>query len=136
MINKSMFVYLVANVFMIKKLIRKSVIMYRITETYCIKFYRCVILSTFWQIHFQFYACRRSYEPAVFRTWRLERKGLLLEMISSQKKCERDKAKQGVNFTNTLRRPFLYKIVMRHFSLNTVWLCNFLEKVNQRKSYS
>ncbi len=43
---------------------------------------------------------------------------------------------QGVNFINILLSTFLYKSVLRSFSLITVWLCNFLAQEYQEKSCS
>ena len=40
------------------------------------------------------------------------------------------------NFTNILWTAFLYESVLRSFSALTVWVCNFLSKVNWHKSCS
>jgi len=46
------------------------------------------------------------------------------------------KTLSSVNFTNILHEPFLYEIILRSFSLLTVWLCIFLVKEYQHKSCS
>jgi len=40
----------------------------------------------------------------------------------------------GANFTNIFQAAFSYEIVLRSFSLLTVWLCKFLSKEYWRKS--
>jgi len=42
----------------------------------------------------------------------------------------------GVNFTNILFEPFLYKGALCSFSLLTIWLSNFLAKEYWPKSFS
>jgi len=34
----------------------------------------------------------------------------------------------GINILNILRVPFSYESVLCSFSINTIWLCNFLKK--------
>jgi hypothetical protein len=40
----------------------------------------------------------------------------------------------GVNFINILLKTFSYESVFCSFSLDTVWICNFLEQKYRRKS--
>jgi len=42
------------------------------------------------------------------------------------------KLTKGVNFIDILRVSFSYKRALRSFSLNTVWLCNFLQKNTEK----
>jgi hypothetical protein len=48
----------------------------------------------------------------------------------------RGSTKQGDNFINILLSTFSYELVLRSFSLVTVWLCNVLAQKYRRKSCS